>query len=63
LIEQLGIKEIHKSEGINERNYRSTYMDIEEDAKHGMILVTEGGWRPLVCDKRRYASVEVWVSS
>jgi hypothetical protein len=57
LIDQPGIKEIHKSEGINERNYRSTYMDIEEDAKHGMILVMEGGGDHLFVTRE---DMQVW---
>uniref|UniRef100_A0A0A9G4Z6 Uncharacterized protein n=1 Tax=Arundo donax TaxID=35708 RepID=A0A0A9G4Z6_ARUDO len=63
LAEQPGTKERPNSEGIIERNYRSTYMDTEEDAKRGMIQMMEGGGERLFVIREDMQGVEVWESS
>jgi hypothetical protein len=63
LTEQSGIKERPKSEGIDERFYRSCYVDTEEDAKRGMIQMIEGGGDRLFVTREEMQGVEVWETS
>ncbi|XP_066388303.1 protein ENDOPLASMIC RETICULUM-ARRESTED PEN3-like [Miscanthus floridulus] len=63
LTEQSGIKERPKSEGIDERFYRSCYVDTEEDAKRGMIQMIEGGGDRLLVTREEMQGVEVWETS
>ncbi|KAL6648400.1 hypothetical protein ACP70R_012624 [Stipagrostis hirtigluma subsp. patula] len=63
LAEQRGTTEISSSEGINEKNYRSCYVDTEEDAKRGMIRMMAGGGDRLFVTREDMQGVEVWESS
>ena len=59
LAEQPGTKE----RGIDERSYRSCYVDTEEDAKRGMIQMMEGGGDRLFVTRVEMQGVEVWETS
>jgi hypothetical protein len=63
LAEQPRAEEILDRKGINESNYRSSYMDTEEDSKRGMIAMMEGGGDRLFVTRQNMSVVEVWESS
>jgi hypothetical protein len=63
LAEQPRAEEILDRKGINESNYRSTYMDTEEDSRRGMIEMMEGGGDRLFVTRQNMSVVEVWESS
>jgi hypothetical protein len=63
LAEQSGTNERPKSEGFDERSYRSCFVDTEEDAKRGMIQMMEGGGDRLFVSRVEIQGVEVWETS
>lgn len=62
-MEQPRANERPNREGIIENGFRSSYMDTEEDAKRGMILMMEGGGDRLFVTREETQGVEVWESS
>ncbi|WVZ56373.1 hypothetical protein U9M48_006917 [Paspalum notatum var. saurae] len=63
MVEQSVTKETPKSNGIDERVYRSCYADTEEDTKGGMIQMMEGGGDRLFVTREETQGVEVWETS
>ncbi|CAN6301456.1 unnamed protein product [Urochloa humidicola] len=63
LPEQSGTKERPRSEGMDERFYRSCYVDTEEDAQRGMIQMMAGGGDRLFVTRADMQGVEVWETS